>query len=390
VPGVYTRVSQYIDWINGHVEDNTTPTVTPTATTPTVTPTVTTTPGPNALKNGDFEQGADGTWTESSSQFGGQGSLILHSSEVESVTPRSGEYLAWLGGADDEVSELSQQVKIPNNAKLTFYVQSYSGDVCGYDFLKLLIDDIAVASADLCESTNTSTWKKTEVDLSDLAGQTVTLTLYVSTDDAIPSNLFIDDVALTGTGGGSTPTPVTPTPVTPTATPTPPIKNGDFEQGANDEWLEQSLKLGGLGMLIVDKSKLPQGKTPFSGSYAAKMGGIAEEESTLSQSQIELNTGVEGLVYQYWIDSSGSCNTDKATVEINGVVVATHQLCQQTNTKGWKQAQVDLKPYAGETINLTFHLITDAEDDSLFLLDDVAVAYPKPDSSSLYLPMLKR
>jgi secreted trypsin-like serine protease len=210
LPGVYARVSRYVDWINqqtGGTGGIATPTSTPTTPpTPTKTPTPTATsiPGVSSLRNGDFEQGADGTWTEKSVNFGNTGSLITHRNGIQSVTPRSGNYLAWLGGEDDEVSQLWQTVTIPaSNPTLHFYIQSFSNDSCGYDSLKLLINDKVASSRDLCTTTNTTAWTQVEVNLNSWVGQTVKLEWRVTTDGFLPSSLFVDDVSLIGSNSGN-------------------------------------------------------------------------------------------------------------------------------------------------------------------------------------------
>jgi secreted trypsin-like serine protease len=204
LPGVYARVSRYVDWINqqtGGTGGTATPTPTPIKT---PTPTATSIPGVSSLRNGDFEQGADGTWTEKSVNFGNTGSLITHRNGIQSVTPRSGNYLAWLGGEDDEVSQLWQTVTIPaSNPTLHFYIQSFSNDSCGYDSLKLLINDKVASSRDLCTSTNTTAWTQVEVNLNSWVGQTVKLEWRVTTDGFLPSSLFVDDVSLLSTNSGN-------------------------------------------------------------------------------------------------------------------------------------------------------------------------------------------
>jgi secreted trypsin-like serine protease len=191
LPGVYARVSRYVDWVEQYIDTGETPTPTPT-------------PGHNLMHNGDFEQGADGTWTEKSKNFGDTGALIVHRNGVQGVIPRSGDYLAWLGGDDDEISQLWQTVTIPSsNPALQFYVQSFSNDLCGYDSLKLLLDGTVVASRDLCTSTNTTGWTRLEIDLDNWASQTVKLELSVSTDKSVPSSLFVDDISLLGSNAGA-------------------------------------------------------------------------------------------------------------------------------------------------------------------------------------------
>ncbi len=221
-PGVYARVSRYISWIEGEI----TPPVNVTncvylpaqlsppdslrrASTPETMPTVgrslVSAACGSFLANGDFEQGSGG-WTEfSSSGF----DLIVDELAQGTVSPHSGNWAAWLGGADNELSIISQQVTIPTNSPiLSFYYWISSGDACNFDFSGVAINQSNVAVQDLCAATSTNSWVQGLVDLSSFAGQSVTLSLWAETDESVNSNLFIDDVgfqaSLTAVNGVST------------------------------------------------------------------------------------------------------------------------------------------------------------------------------------------
>ncbi|MCS7040358.1 MAG: hypothetical protein NZP34_12195, partial [Caldilineales bacterium] len=88
------------------------PTATPTPTQPpTATPTATPTAASTALptvKNGNFEQGNNGDWIE----FSSNGFDLILSDNLP-ITPRSGQWIAWLGGLDNEISDLSQPFQLP-------------------------------------------------------------------------------------------------------------------------------------------------------------------------------------------------------------------------------------------------------------------------------------
>lgn len=145
------------------------------------------------IRNGDFESGADGSWTESSYQGY---SLILHSSTLP-ITPHSGSWATWLGGVGDEISEISQSVTIPSGySLLRFWHWIGSADVCGYDWGMVYIDDDERGRFDLCSDTGTGGWVIRTYDLSAYVGQTVVLQIRATTDGSLNSNLFIDDVAL--------------------------------------------------------------------------------------------------------------------------------------------------------------------------------------------------
>jgi len=141
---------------------------------PSATPRPTATPKPTAtrptlptVRNGNFEQGANGAWEESSSNFGGQGSLI--SQPGATIDPRSGSWLAWLGGADDELSTLSQSFTIPNGTPiyLIYYYQIRSAETAGCDFdvAAVLVDSIFEDEFGLCADSSTTGWQKGSVNM---------------------------------------------------------------------------------------------------------------------------------------------------------------------------------------------------------------------------------
>ncbi|MEM7802252.1 MAG: trypsin-like serine protease, partial [Chloroflexota bacterium] len=85
---------------------------------PTLTPTPSPTPfepaGSSDIQNGDFEAGDDGSWIESSSSGF---ELIYNEANNLPISPSSGSYVAWLGGANSEISTLSQQVDLGSNVE---------------------------------------------------------------------------------------------------------------------------------------------------------------------------------------------------------------------------------------------------------------------------------
>jgi photosystem II stability/assembly factor-like uncharacterized protein len=180
-----------------------TPTPTPTATqTPTATPTATSTPTPTptttppVIANGDFELGSNGEWTELSSND----YLPLIVTVPLPVTPHSGEWIAWLGGLDNEISIISQTVTLPATGPvyLRYYYQIASEEtaVCDADLAGVLVDSTVVWQTGLCEATLTPDWTAGAIDISSYAGQVVSIQFRVETDWVLPSSLFLDDVAL--------------------------------------------------------------------------------------------------------------------------------------------------------------------------------------------------
>jgi len=193
-----------------------TPTTTPTSTrvtdTPTPTPTPTTTLPPNCqdlLINGDFEAGSLPPW-------GSAGAVWLGSG-------RDSLYGAWLGGADNAGGELWQVVTIPagaNPVRWEFWWLAESEIEQPDDVLDVIVqygDEQADHLLTLRAVAPLGQWQQAAVDLTDYAGQTVSVTFFVHTDGEVPSTFRLDDIILWACGA-ATPTP-TPTP-TPTATPT--------------------------------------------------------------------------------------------------------------------------------------------------------------------------
>lgn len=148
----------------------------------------------NRVVNGDFEQGAVG-WQQSSAYSGG---LILDLVAL-ALTPHGGQWAAWLGGENDENSQIWQMVILgAAPATLTFWYKIDSEDNgCDHDRGRVLISGAPVAEFDLCVSTNTGDWVKHTIDLSAYVGQTIELRFQAETDAALLSDFFVDDVAIT-------------------------------------------------------------------------------------------------------------------------------------------------------------------------------------------------
>lgn len=200
-PGVYARVSRYVDWINSYVN----PLV---ATDHSFIPFITfrpPAPPPSPLVNGDFEQGNGVGWQESSSN---SVPLISEGFAPNLLTPHSGSWGAWLGGLDDEISILTQAVTVPAAAPvLAFYYVIGSEDFCGYDFAVVHVNDTEIEQYDLCSATNTEDWVRATFDLSAYAGQNVTLEFAATLDGSGNSNFFLDDVSFTTSRAAAEPAP---------------------------------------------------------------------------------------------------------------------------------------------------------------------------------------
>ena len=93
--------------------------------------------------------------------------------------------------------------------------------------------------------------------------------------------------------------------------------------------------------------------------------------STLTQ-QVYVPTTGNTLSFYYWIASQESnCNNDIGRVYINTNVVATINLCGNTN--GWNEALLNLSAYAGQSVSLQFYVQLDGSNkNSNLFLDDVS------------------
>jgi hypothetical protein len=217
--GIYARLTQFAMWIGEQIPDLATPiptaTITPTLTLPpTVIPTLTivpTTPPdtslrlhlpvvlhspPFAFPNGGFEAGANHTWQSHSLQD----RQLIRKGGV-GLLPRSGSWLAHLGGVDVEIAVLEQTITLSSDrTRLTFWYQVRSGEEkCKWDFAGVSINrETIVDQFALCQENSQAIWQQRSVDLSAYIGQTILLQLRVELDESVTSTLYIDDVTLEG------------------------------------------------------------------------------------------------------------------------------------------------------------------------------------------------
>jgi hypothetical protein len=159
--------------------------------------------------NADFEQGHS-IWSETSTQFGAN-SIIFQPSGGGIPAPRSGTWLAWLGGGDNETSDLSQVVAIPAGTtsayiKVWYQISSDETD-CNQaappDAFYIYVNNDFGDGVVLCNAFVTGGWVEFTLfpNLAAYAGQTVTLHFRVVTDATANtvSSLFLDDVGFTTT-----------------------------------------------------------------------------------------------------------------------------------------------------------------------------------------------
>jgi hypothetical protein len=152
------------------------------------------------VNNGDFELGRNGDWADSSSVGY---NLIGEYTPGATPLPHSGDWLAWLGGIENETALLSQVVTLPSDTPIYLHYdyQVWSDKAaCNADWMRLYAGATELESRGLCSAAATDDWMAASVDLSAYAGQAITIAFEVTTDSSEDtSSFFIDDVSLART-----------------------------------------------------------------------------------------------------------------------------------------------------------------------------------------------
>jgi len=152
-----------------------------------------------------------------------------------------------------------------------------------------------------------------------------------------------------------------------TPPPTNPFLNPGFEEGAT-AWTQSSSNGYDLIVPAVDVPVSAHG-----GTWLAFLGGDNYEDSLLSQT-ITISASAPYLHFWYWIGSEDYCGYDFLHVAVNGIIVHTMDLCQDTNTGGWVQLVLNLSGYVGLSKTVQFIVETDESLTSGILLDDVSMS----------------
>lgn len=337
--------------------------------TPFITPTVVAPPTPaappttNTLDNPNFDQGPEVGWTEYSSQ----GYDVIMNGP-KGFGARSGEYLAWLGGVHSDTSWISQTVTVPvSHPFLTMYLMASSQeDSCAYDKASIMVDEYQVTTIPLCKAQNFHSWLKSQIDLRDFAGQTVTLKVQVETDATLLSHLFVDDLVFES--GVLIPT------LAPTATQIPSdglIRNPYFELGNNGDWGSYSVK--GANNIFLNNGS-------HSGSWLAWMGGLHDEIAYIDQT-ITIPADRPYLNYWWWISSAETtCAADLFWFIAGSTPVNGYYLCSPSNSTQWRHWYVDLSAYAGTAQRIRVQVQTNDSLLSSLYLDDFTFTASPPTS----------
>ena len=172
------------------------------------------------LPDGGFEAGPRGLWKEYS-ELGEK--LIYPADQLPAgVAPKNGNWVAWLGGENDEIAFIQQAVDVPGGVPaLTLWFWTSSSDRCGADYAQVLVNGAVWTMFDLCRSQNSTAWTRVIVNFDAYASQMVDLKIQVETDSSNFSSFFLDDLAWesadlvletpTSTGNPTPTLPQTPT-----------------------------------------------------------------------------------------------------------------------------------------------------------------------------------
>jgi hypothetical protein len=159
--------------------------------------------------NGNFDLGRNNGWTESST-----GNFTLISTAVgfasasitPPVTPRSGQYMARIGGFNYEVNSISQTVTLPNTTPLylKFYYQDRNdaGSACDALWggqIRVYIAGQKLLDTYICYYSQKETWTAGYFDVSAAAGQVVEIKFQADAAHSSWSFLYLDDFSFTNT-----------------------------------------------------------------------------------------------------------------------------------------------------------------------------------------------
>lgn len=166
------------------------------------TPTPAPKPALPGLGNHDFEQG-EFYWTQ---QVNASNGKLIYSQQQSVLFMLNGDWYAWLGGANNQIDELNQQITLPSGysdlrLRYLHWIQS-DEDSCSNDRAEVWVNDAAIKAYQLCKATRTFDparnhgWRWEVLDLAALQGQTVTLAFWSQLNASRLSNFFVDVVQL--------------------------------------------------------------------------------------------------------------------------------------------------------------------------------------------------
>ncbi|MEV6617505.1 M20/M25/M40 family metallo-hydrolase [Streptomyces sp. NPDC051051] len=141
------------------------------------------------------------------------------------------------------------------------------------------------------------------------------------------------------------------------------VVNGGFESGTSP-WTGDTAAIGAYS-----------GQSAHSGTRLAWLGGYGRTGSDNLSQTVTVPTGCAKATLTYWLhidtDESGSTVYDRFTVKAGSTTLAT--LSNVDAASGYVQRTLDLSPYAGQQVTLSFTATEDASLQTSFVLDDVSV-----------------
>ncbi len=145
------------------------------------------------ILNGDFEEGQDGSWREYSSNGW---DLIVNAGYPYGVYPHSGDWIAWLGGDNNETSRISQTITVPpGKPYLHIWIWTYSSDSGENDYFRLSINGRGKLTLPLSYYGNSERWREDVIDLSTYDSP-VELVIEVTTNNSYISSVFVDNISM--------------------------------------------------------------------------------------------------------------------------------------------------------------------------------------------------
>lgn len=213
------------------------------------------------IQNGGFE--TSGGWQEiTAGEYG----------IIDTELPYSGRRSAWLGGTDQEsLQYIYQELRIPANAsrvqlryfrliheETTGLLGALSSEANFGSLFLTTRGDVIGTAEEYSSTQGDDTWRQAEIDVSELAGQTVRLAFAAENPRGNISSFFVDDVQLAVCTGG-----------TPPAAPTPNRAGSVFIQGTVAD-ANTGRGVSGAQVFVL--------RPETSASDAARDGNITEDE----------------------------------------------------------------------------------------------------------------
>lgn len=152
------------------------------------------------VANGDFELGPGSGWLQ-------EPAPVIYSASVLGVPAHSGQFMARLGYEQDgrRLSRIGQRFTLPNTQPLyvNFAAWVASEELCDvpwYDNISIYVNGTPVYQDDrVCRGSDTGGWRQTSIDVTPLAGQSMTLVFELSSADTLSSILLLDQVFVSNT-----------------------------------------------------------------------------------------------------------------------------------------------------------------------------------------------